>query len=176
MIKYFLKIHSVKREKCILNTILNEQFNNINVNNYRTNWASQVRLILQSSGLHEIWIFPNSVRIETFIPKLRTRLRDIYISNWRSGLADSTSLDVYREIKLNFEKSAYISQLDNPKYRNILAKLHLSSHKLNIEIGRHNNVPRQDRKCTLCNLNDIEDEFHVVLKCPIYIHIRKEYV
>jgi len=176
IVKYFLKIHTVKQENCIVNTVLNEQSNNINANNYRSNWASKVRLILQSSGLHEIWMYPNSVKIETFIPKLRVRLRDIYISDWRSGLENSTSLDVYREITLNFEKSAYISQLENPKYRNVLAKLYLSSHKLNIEIGRHNNVPRQDRKCTLCNLNDIEDEFHFVLKCPIYIHIRKEYI
>ena len=36
-----------------------------------------------------------------------------------------------------------------------------------IELGRHNNIPRNERKCTLCNLNDIEDEFHFVLKCPV---------
>ena len=53
---------------------------------------------------------------------------------------------------------------------------HISSHKLNIEIGRHNNIDRQDRKCIICNLNDIEDEFHFVLVCPDYINLRNAYI
>ena len=52
--------------------------------------------------------------------------------------------------------------LQNIKYRNILAKLILSSHNLQIESGRHCKIPRRDRKCILCNLNDIEDEVHFV--------------
>ena len=54
-----------------------------------------------------------------------------------------------------------------------MAKLRLSFHKLNIEIGRHNKIDRQDRKC---NLNDIEGEFHIVLVCPDYINSRNAYI
>ena len=57
-----------------------------------------------------------------------------------------------------------------------MAKLRLSSHKLNIEIGRHSKIDRQDRKCIRCNLNDIEDEFHSVLVCPDYINVRNAYI
>ena len=57
----------------------------------------------------------------------------------------------------------------------MLAKLRLSSHKLNIEIGRHNSIDRQDKTCIRCNLNDIEDEFHFVLVCPDYIYLRNAY-
>ena len=111
-----------------------------------------------------------------FVPVLRGRLRDIYISNWRSGLELSSALDVFREIKTNFEQSSYLSVIENTKYRNILAKLRLSSHKLNIETGRHNKIARNDRKCTMCNINDIEDEFHFVLKCPVYADLRRQYI
>jgi len=48
------------------------------------------------------------------------------------------SLYLFREFKTDFERSAYLNQLHNIKHRHILAKLRLSSHKLNIEIGRHN--------------------------------------
>jgi len=34
------------------------------------------------------------------------------------------------------------------------------------------NLPRSDRICTLCRLNEIEDEFHLVFQCPRYRHIR----
>ena len=32
------------------------------------------------------------------------------------------------------------------------------------------------RVCTLCDHNDIEDEFHFILKCPFYSDIRKMYI
>ena len=57
-----------------------------------------------------------------------------------------------------------------------MAKLRFSSNKLNIEIGRHNKIDRQDRKCVRCNLNDIEDEFHFVFVCPDYINLRNAYI
>ena len=83
-----------------------------------------------------------------------------------------SSLYFFREFKTALERSTYLNQLHNVKYRHILAKLRLSSHKLNIEIGRHNKIDRQDRKCIRCNSNDIEDEFHFVLVCPDYINLR----
>ena len=104
------------------------------------------------------------------------RLRNCGTIHWRTGLALSSALDVFREIKLNFEQSSYLRSMENTKYRNTLAKFRLSSHKLNIEVGRHNNIPRNERKCTLCNLNDIEDEFHFLLKCPLYTTFRRQYI
>ena len=41
-----------------------------------------------------------------------------------------------------------------------------------VETGRHQNIVRDQRKCVLCNLNDIEDEYHFVIKCPYYADIR----
>ena len=81
---------------------------------------------------------------------------------------------MFRDLKTVFELSAYINKLHNVKY--FLVKLRLSSHKLNKEIGRHNTIDRQDIKCIICNLNDIEDEFHIVLICPDYINLRNAYI
>ena len=33
-----------------------------------------------------------------------------------------------------------------------------------------------DRKCTLCNDNDIQDEYHIVLKCAYYNEVRRKYI
>jgi len=83
-----------------------------------------------------------------------------------------SSMILYKELKPVFERSSYLDIVDNKKHRNIIAKLRLSSHKLFIETGRHQNIDRDQRKCILCNLNDIEDEFHFVLKCPYYNDVR----
>ena len=72
--------------------------------------------------------------------------------------------------------SSYLIKMQNRKFRNALAKLRLSSHSLNIETGRHRNIDRSNRKCSACNLNDIEDEFHFTLICSAYENLRKQYI
>ena len=37
------------------------------------------------------------------------------------------------------------------------------------------NIDRNYRKCTLCNMNEIEDD-HFILQCPVYETIRKQYI
>ena len=53
----------------------------------------------------------------------------------------------------------------------------MSSHSLAVESGRWhkpNKIPRNERKCFICD--DIEDEYHFVLECPLYNDLRKKYV
>ena len=47
-----------------------------------------------------------------------------------------------------------------------------------VERGRWMNPKVQyiDRKCTLCNDNDIQDEYHFVLKCAYYNEVRRKYI
>ena len=65
----------------------------------------------------------------------------------------------------------------NPKLRKSLTRFRCVSHKLYIETGRHGNSKRerQERICMYCNLNDIEDEYHFLLVCPLYKEDRKLY-
>ena len=86
-----------------------------------------------------------------------------------------TSLNLYRHLKQSFEPSYFLS-LDNSKYRNAIAKIRLSSYKLAIETGRHQNIIRDKRKCLFCGLNDIEDEYSFILICPLYNDIRTLYI
>ena len=44
--------------------------------------------------------------------------------------------------------------------------------KMTLICGRTNNTPRSERKGLFC-YTDIEDEFHFVLICPVYIDLRK---
>jgi len=77
MVKYFLKINTIESDNCILNAELNDQIDSVYSDSNTTNWASNVQDILHSSGLNEVWLYPSSVRIDSFVPVLRSRLRDI---------------------------------------------------------------------------------------------------
>ena len=43
-----------------------------------------------------------------------------------------------------------------------------------IESGRK--IERNNRKCELCTLNDLEDEYHFVIICPFFTQIRNHYI
>ena len=122
-------------------------------------------------------MYPDSVNANVFLPILKLRLRDHYITLWNEKISLSSSLYVYREFSSGICMSSYLEKLDNKKkYRKALSKIRLSSHDLNIKTGRHRHIERSERKCLVCDTNDIEDEFHFILTCPLYENIRKVYI
>ena len=52
-----------------------------------------------------------------------------------------------------------------------MAKFRLSNHRLMIEIGRHQNVPKELRFCPFCP-NMVETEAHFLFYCSAYNPIR----
>ena len=74
MVKYFLKVNTIKSDNCILNVVLHDQIDSVYRDSNTTNWASNIRDILQSSGLNEVWLYPSSVRISLHL-KLKTMLK-----------------------------------------------------------------------------------------------------
>ena len=69
-------------------------------------------------------------------------------------------------MKLNLERNQ----------RSILAQLRFGILPLNIETGRFTNTKLEDRKCTMCETNDVEDEMHFSLSCPFYEDDRIQFV
>lgn len=84
-------------------------------------------------------------------------------------------LRTFKLFKTNFTLEPYLS-LSIPKYRQSLSKFRLSSHALEIEMGRYTRpfTPAEERKCKICNQNQVEDEIHFLLVCKKYDGIRSE--
>ena len=74
----------------------------------------------------------------------------------------------WKKVHFVFILDTYLTVLDNPDLRRIVSKFRLSDHKLEIEIGRYNNIPADRRLCKLCKSAQVEDEKHFLLQCPIY--------
>ena len=176
IIKYFIKLYTVKQTNCILYSTLcymrNGAENIIRCNN----WITKVRDLLQNTGFVDVWMYPESVNANVFIPIFKNRLIDMYIGLWLNDLNVKSSLTLYKELKHRFELSDYLNIIQNFNLRKYISKLRLSSHMLKIESGRHTNIPKNERKCNICNSNDIEDEYHFVIVCPLYTDIRKMYI
>ena len=72
-------------------------------------------------------------------------------------------------------REKYLTEIRNISIRQQVTKFWLSNHKLAIETGRHEGVERDERVCPFCP-NEVEDEVHFLLKCPILKHLRDEYL
>ena len=81
------------------------------------------------------------------------------------------------ELLHDFNHQLYLESVKVTKFRMALSKLRMSSHRLEIEVGRWarpSRTPLDQRKC--CTCNKLEDEFHFLLECRLYNEIRKKYI
>lgn len=104
------------------------------------------------------------------------RIRDNHLQKWYSEINNSRKLETYALFKHDLELEKYL-QLPIPiKYKTALAKFRISAHSLSIETGRYDNTPRENRLCRLCNLRQVENEYHFLIVCPQYRELRIKYL
>ena len=173
IVKYWCKI--VESDNIVIKHIYNSLL--LDVQRGKQNWCSNVKYLLDSYGFSYVWENPSSVNLKAIQAKIRLRIIDVFKQNWYNCLTNSSSLSLYKEFKVTF---AFEKYLDNLPFstRIAMSKLRLSSHKLRIETGgyKQQRTDRSFRKCQLCNSQDLEDEYHSLLICPLYSDIRKKYI
>lgn len=175
MIKYWAKMLCQKDSSLIKRTylfLLTEIDTNANYN--QTNWAFQIKSILEEHGLNNIWLTQhtrNSIPIET----IKQRIIDNYLQKWYSEINNSTRLQHYCIFKHDFNLEKYLEIHLDRKYVTTLSRFRTSSHSLFIESGRYDGTPREQRLCKSCTMNAIESEYHFLLVCPNYKDLRKKY-
>ena len=99
-------------------------------------------------------------------------IKNNYISHWKQQITNSTKLSFYCKFKKKYELEQYLTTIKNPSQRRMLTKFRISNHKLLIEYGRYQNIPRDERHCKTCGTGAVEDEFHFAFECPSYSSIR----
>ena len=93
----------------------------------------------------------------------------MYIIKWLLDIGNRSSVVTFKDLKDTFTYSGlYLNKMKISKYRNAVTKLGISVHQLSIETVSHRNIPRNERIVELCDKNELEDEFHVLLVCPAY--------
>ena len=143
----------------------------------KKNWASNVKTLLDNFGFSYVWDNPFTVSLKIFHLTFKERVIDVFKQEWFNIISLSGSLTLYKNFKQSFGIENYLVVLPS-KLRINISKLRLSAHQLRIETCRYarNRLERALRLCTLCDISDIEDEYHFVLVCPVYDSIRKKYI
>ena len=101
-------------------------------------------------------------------------MQDQYIQKWFSLINNSSGCNNYRLFKTEFKKSEYFNILSKSMSRQFLS-FRTRNHRFPVEKGRWQGIPLSERKCLLCS-EDIGDEFHYVLSCKHFLHLRKQFI
>ena len=167
ILKYWAKL--VSSENVLMKTMYNHMFNSM----FNKSWIVSVRDLLNNIGLGEFWINQSVPNISSFVANVTSRLQDQCIQLWREEVESKPKCILYQHLVDTFNLQFYLVKTLQPTIQKAICKLRISSHYLAIESGRYNNTPRPQRMCTVCNSNEIEDEFHFLLICDLYTDIRK---
>ena len=137
----------------------------------RTNWIITIEKLVKSYNLTETVDEPQKFKLA-----LKPNSNSYYISLWEAKIKEVNlkRLEFYQTINNNFSPAKYID-LPNFKMRKTIAKLRCSSHCLEIEKGRHRNIPRDERLCKICKNNVIEDEEHFLVGCKTYDNLKTKH-
>ena len=174
MLKYWLKL--TRTENCILKNIYEFTLKSCNQHNIK-NWLIEIREILFSIGMVDVWRQQKVENEKLFLYLARQSLKDLAQQKIDSYIDNSNKCILYKHVLKNDRLvQPYLNQGIPAKYKKYISKFRLSAHSLNVETGRYDSTIRENRLCTKCNLADIEDEYHFILKCPYYTDIRNLYI
>ena len=97
---------------------------------------------------------------------------DVFNQNCLNDFARNGTWALYKEFKQYCECENYLTELPS-KLRIPLAKLKMAAHRNWALLT--NKTERAQRLCTNCG-DDVEDEYHFVIICPLYSNLRVSYI
>ena len=120
-------------------------------------------------------------------------LRSLFIMQWKNERHHNQKLHFYNSVKSSFGCETYLRVELNHQQLRRLAQIRTSSHRFNVETGRHGPEKRStvlNRVCHHCSDTDtlkymlelpfqasqvvVEDELHVLQTCPRYKDLREQ--
>ena len=144
---------------------------------YRTEasaWLNCVKNILIKCGFSGFW---DKQRVDNpvwLVKSAKQKLKDLFINEWFLNISNSSTSLNYRLFKEKFELEYYMLKLPYTMKRD-LCHFRTRNHRLSIETGKWIGLEISERKCSFC-MQEVGDEFHVLLRCPTFNVHRKRYI
>ena len=118
---------------------------------------------MNSVGLSGLWASQGDVdkSTKTFKENVKRTLKDQFIQEWTVDVNTKDIFYNYRLYKTTFHRENSILSLPERLLYPAL-RFRTLNHRLPVQTGRWNNIPRDERLCNKCDTGDIGDEFHYV--------------
>ena len=133
-------------------------------------WLSYIKSILISVGMPDLLNQNYINNPQATKAKISKTLYNLFVQEWHTKLTLSSKGRNYSYFKSDLSFVSYLITLSKNSYIPMI-KFRTENYKLLVETGRWQNIPLDERKCNLCDRNDLGDDFHYMFVCP---HFRKE--
>ena len=119
----------------------------------------------------------NENNAKAFTSHVKQNMCKALINHQLLLLNSNRKLTFYKFFKTATKKSCFLDAIKNPLRRTAINKFRLGNHQLSIETGRYTipKTPENLRICSLCQLNEVEKESHVMLTCTFYDKLRSKF-
>ena len=122
--------------------------------------------------------------VKTILKDIAKKQMQNYETSWLEKLyhenphtSGRNKLRTYRQFKSNVKPEIYATNYLNRQHRRALAQFRMGTAPLKLETDRYaknSYIPVSNRLCTFCDLNEVEDVCHALIRCHLYINIRSE--
>jgi hypothetical protein len=145
--------------------------------NFTFSWMQYVKSILDSTGNTHFWLNQFGITLNNAHKLVKQTLTDQFLQTWSNSVMESSKGINYRIFKDNISFEDYMKILPSD-LRISLFHYRTGNHRLPIETSRwaQNYIPFEHRRCMYCDSNDPPDEYHYLIKCPIFCTQRKKYI
>ena len=118
---------------------------------------------LESTSIHSLDFITKSIKQK-------------YITFWKHKMENSSKLSFYCTFKEDYQLENYLTTIKNTNQRKTFTRFRINNHKLMIEYGRYQKIPQEERLCTFCQSNEVEDEYHFTMSCESYTNLRNNFL
>ncbi len=96
--------------------------------------------------------------------------------NWSNDVLKFSKLDLLADVKNSFGTEKYL-EMDLDRYdKSLLSQFRYGILPIAVETGRYKGLDRNERICTLCDAEEVENQIHFALKCSTYTQFRNDFV
>ena len=121
----------------------------------KSNFASYVNQICCDLKCKDSFNNKEVINLGNVKQKLTEGLED----KWRHKAINMSKLDVYNRIKTTFGPETYLLLNIDRYEKSLLSQLRYGILPLRVETGRFVGEKHHERTCTLCNTDNVEDQF-----------------
>ena len=93
---------------------------------------------------------------DTKINAIIETIQNNYILEWKQQIENSSKLSFYSKFKKQYQLEDYLNTIKDPSKRRMYTKFRISNHKLLIECGRYQQIPREEIICKHCESGSFE--------------------
>ena len=128
------------------------------------NWCYNIWKILASIGLEDCFYNREPCDIDT----CKEQLFELQKSKWEEDVLKKPKLRFYRLFKKGVQLENYVQYNMSSAERSYTAQLRFGILPLHIETGRFRAIDPENRLCSVCDTQQVEDEIHFLFHCPLY--------